>query len=180
MMKYNLNAIFYFFFLEEQWRIQQTEKCVWGFLGFIANLFSFENYHNKRLRRVKNDKSRRKYLYKKVNGFCIMGAKRMFDHFCFLYSLSFGIIIFAIFLKCNFSYHVIVAFVLFSILLQVEYEIINRAVYSKDCYLDYFMQFEQEDELWHKKWKRRTWTFCICAPVSLAIGIAAAFMIITY
>ena len=31
-----------------------------------------------------------------------------------------------------------------------------KAVFLKDKYLQYFKQFEKEDEHWHKKWKRRT------------------------
>ena len=52
-----------------------------------------------------------------------------------------------------------------------------KAVFSDDRYLQYFKQFEKEDEAWHKKWKRRTIAFCVGSVITTLLGMAAAFAI---
>ena len=53
-----------------------------------------------------------------------------------------------------------------------------KAVFLKDKYLQYFKQFEKEDEHWHKKWKRRTIAFILGAIASFFLGLGLFFAIL--
>lgn len=53
----------------------------------------------------------------------------------------------------------------------------HRWIYSDDKYAKYFAQFEKEDALWHKKWKRNAIAFCIGGFMANILGIIAAFVI---
>ena len=66
-----------------------------------------------------------------------------------------------------------VVLLIFSFPVALGYIPAYRAVFSKDRYLNYFKQFEKEDEQWHKKWKMITWVFCIGSVVFTIGGIFA-------
>ena len=66
--------------------------------------------------------------------------------------------------------NLIVATAIIALPIALGYIPAYRAVFSKDRYLNYFKQFEKEDEQWHKKWKMITWAFCIGALITMAIG----------
>ncbi len=53
----------------------------------------------------------------------------------------------------------------------------HRWIYSDNKYAKYFVQFEKEDALWHKKWKRNAIAFCIGGFMANILGIIAAFVI---
>ena len=69
--------------------------------------------------------------------------------------------------------NLIVATAIIALPIALGYIPAYRAVFSKDRYLNYFKQFEKEDEQWHKKWKRITWVFCIGSVVFAIGGIFA-------
>lgn len=50
-------------------------------------------------------------------------------------------------------------------------------VYLKNKF-EYFIQFEKEDEQWHKKWKWRTIAFCVGSTMTSLLGICAAWAIL--
>ena len=53
-----------------------------------------------------------------------------------------------------------------------------KAVFSNDRYLKYFKQFEKEDNLWLKKWKRIMMVFCVGSIVAIILGIFVAWVIL--
>lgn len=54
---------------------------------------------------------------------------------------------------------------------------LHRWVFSEDKYAQYFVQFEEEDARWHKKWKRNAIAFCIGGFLTTILGIITAFAI---
>lgn len=53
----------------------------------------------------------------------------------------------------------------------------NNWVFTDNKYAKYFAQFEKQDALWHKKWKRNAIAFCIGGFMANILGIIAAFVI---
>ena len=54
---------------------------------------------------------------------------------------------------------------------------LDKAVFKKKRYLEYFKEFEKKDEKWHKKWKRLTNVFLLGSIITTGIGLIIVFII---
>lgn len=61
--------------------------------------------------------------------------------------------------------------------IEIFYSMLNNLIFKHDNYLNYFKQFENEDEKWLKKWRRITITFCIGSIAMIVLGVVVASMI---
>ena len=80
--------------------------------------------------------------------------------------------------KAGGDLHNIVNLILVAIPVELGYIPAYRAVFANNRYLQYFKQFEKEDEQWHRKWKRITLAFEIGSIVAIILGVGAAFFIL--
>ena len=162
---YFLNAVHYFIYLEEIWSNKKIEKII---LSFFSILFS-EKYMQKINDRQKN-KELKDFRYGNKWGLSIGVAHYWFGYFYSGYFMFLSFVLLGIPDGIFGGVNLIVATAIIALPIALGYIPAYRAVFSKDRYLNYFKQFEKEDEQWHKKWKMITWAFCIGALITMAIG----------
>lgn len=165
---YFLNAVHYFIYLEEIWSNKKIEKII---LSFFSILFS-EKYMQKINDRQKN-KELKDFRYGNKWGLSIGVAHYWFGYFYSGYFMFLSFVLLGIPDGIFGGVNLIVATAIIALPIALGYIPAYRAVFSKDRYLNYFKQFEKEDEQWHKKWKRITWVFCIGSVVFTIGGIFA-------
>ena len=164
--EYFLNAVHYCVYLEEIWSNKKIEKII---LSFFSILFS-EKYMQKINDRQKN-KELKDFRYGNKWGLSIGVAHHWFGFFYSGYPCFFSWLLLGIASRMygdEMKGMVVMLIIAFPI--SLGYIPAYRAVFSKDRYLNYFKQFEKENEQWHKKWKMITWAFCIGALITMAIG----------
>ena len=166
--EYFLNAVHYFIYLEEIWSNKKIEKII---LSFFSILFS-EKYMQKINDRQKN-KELKDFRYGNKWGLSIGVAHYWFGYFYSGYFMFLSFVLLGIPDGIFGGVNLIVATAIIALPIALGYIPAYRAVFSKDRYLNYFKQFEKEDEQWHKKWKRITWVFCIGSVVFTIGGIFA-------
>ncbi len=177
-MEYFLNAIHYCI-----WRIYMEigntiGKITNKILAPIPKYFFTKYYRKKYNERLPNERKKADiFLHNKNDGYYIGLANSLFGEIysgysCFISFVSVG---FAIRGSNEFNYCKIM--ILLIIPIGLAFIPAYKAVFSGDRYLEYFKQFEKEDEAWHKKWKRRTIAFCVGSVITTLLGIAAAFAI---
>ena len=163
---YFLNAVHYFIYLEEIWSNKKIEKII---LSFFSILFS-EKYMQKINDRQKNQELK-DFRYGNKWGLSIGVAHYWFGYLYSCYPGFFSWLLLGIASRVyGDEVKGMVVLLIFSFPVALGYIPAYRAVFSKDRYLNYFKQFEKEDEQWHKKWKLITWAFCIGALITMAIG----------
>ena len=165
---YFLNAVHYFIYLEEIWSNKKIEKII---LSFFSILFS-EKYMQKINDRQKN-KELKDFRYGNKWGLSIGVAHYWFGYFYSGYFMFLSFVLLGIPDGIFGGVNLIVATAIIALPIALGYIPAYRAVFSKDRYLNYFKQFEKEDEQWHKKWKMITWVFCIGSVVFTIGGIFA-------
>ena len=166
---YFLNAVHYFIYLEEIWSNKKIEKII---LSFFSILFS-EKCMQKINDRQKN-KELKDFRYGNKWGLSIGVAHYWFGYFYSCYPGFFSWLLLGIASRVyGDEVKGMVVLLIFSFPVALGYIPAYRAVFSKDRYLNYFKQFEKEDEQWHKKWKMITWVFCIGSVVFTIGGIFA-------
>ena len=165
---YFLNAVHYFIYLEEIWSNKKIEKII---LSFFSILFS-EKYMQKINDRQKN-KELKDFRYGNKWGLSIGVAHYWFGYFYSGYFMFLSFVLLGIPDGIFGGVNLIVATAIIALPIALGYIPAYRAVFSKDRYLNYFKQFEKENEQWHKKWKRITWVFCIGSVVFTIGGIFA-------
>ena len=166
--EYFLNAVHYFIYLEEIWSNKKIEKII---LSFFSILFS-EKYMQKINDRQKN-KELKDFRYGNKWGLSIGVAHYWFGYFYSGYFMFLSFVLLGIPDGIFGGVNLIVATAIIALPIALGYIPAYRAVFSKDRYLNYFKQFEKEDEQWHKKWKMITWVFCIGSVVFTIGGIFA-------
>ena len=162
---YFLNAVHYFIYLEEIWSNKKIEKII---LSFFSILFS-EKCMQKINDRQKN-KELKDFRYGNKWGLSIGVAHYWFGYFYSGYFMFLSFVLLGIPDGIFGGVNLIVATAIIALPIALGYIPAYRAVFSKDRYLNYFKQFEKENEQWHKKWKMITWAFCIGALITMAIG----------
>lgn len=98
--------------------------------------------------------------------------------FILLISFFFSFLLMPFIFKEGGDLHNIVNLILVAIPVELGYIPAYRAVFANNRYLQYFKQFEKEDEQWHRKWKRITCFFCIGSVVTFFSGVGAAFFML--
>ena len=171
--EYFLNAVHYCIYIGEKWSMKKVDNGVLRIMYYLAVLFSFENFYNKKVDERKRDKALWNYMYGKNVGVSIGLAHHWFGYFYSGYFMFFSFVLLGIPDGIFGGVNLIVATAIIALPIALGYIPAYRAVFSKDRYLNYFKQFEKEDEQWHKKWKRITWVFCIGSVVFTIGGIFA-------
>ena len=172
--EYFLNAIHY---------------CLWisdmkfgDFMGRVVNIllspipkYLFTKEYKKKYyeRRQREQKNIDKFFYDKEIGYHIAWAHHWFGFFYSGYFMFLSFVFQGIPDGIFGGVNLIVATAIIALPIALGYIPAYRAVFSKDRYLNYFKQFEKEDEQWHKKWKMITWVFCIGSVVFTIGGIFA-------
>ncbi len=171
--EYFLNAVHYCIYIGEKWSMKKVDNGVLRIMYYLAVLFSFENFYNKKVDERKRDKALWNYMYGKNVGVSIGLAHHWFGYFYSGYFMFLSFVLLGIPDGIFGGVNLIVATAIIALPIALGYIPAYRAVFSKDRYLNYFKQFEKEDEQWHKKWKRITWVFCIGSVVFTIGGIFA-------
>ena len=177
--EYFLNAVHYCMWLFERKFGFFIGKIVDFFLAPIPKFLFTKNmkkryYDNMRKSQPQLDD----LFYGKKSGFSIGLAHHNFGAFYSIYPCFFSFVIEGLYIKFNGEMNTFVILVIFAIPVGICYIPAYKAVFSNDKYLQYFKLFEKEDELWHKKWKRRTIAFILGAIASLLLGIITAYAIV--
>ena len=166
--------------------LNAVHYCIWlndmkfgDFMGRIVNtLFSpipkylfTKEYKKKYYERLSEEQKKiDKFFYDKEIGYHIAWAHHWFGFFYSGYFMFLSFVLLGIPDGIFGGVNLIVATAIIALPIALGYIPAYRAVFSKDRYLNYFKQFEKEDEQWHKKWKMITWAFCIGALITMAIG----------
>ncbi len=178
-IEYFLNAILYCLWLADKKVHIITRKYIEMLLSPIPKYLFTENYRKKCYEnREKQKPLLDDYFNNKVNGFHIGMANHLFGSFYSCYSLLISFIVLAKLLRIYEDLNKFIVLITFAIPIIVAYIPAYTAVFKNDRYLKYFKQFENEDENWHKKWKRITITFCIGGVIALLLGIVLAWVIL--
>ena len=138
---YFLNAVHYFIYLEEIWSNKKIEKII---LSFFSILFS-EKYMQKINDRQKN-KELKDFRYGNKWGLSIGVAHYWFGYFYSGYFMFLSFVLLGIPDGIFGGVNLIVATAIIALPIALGYIPAYRAVFSKDRYLNYFKQFEKENE----------------------------------
>ncbi len=177
--EYFLNAVHYCMWL--------FERKFGFFIGKIVDFFISpipKFLFTKKMKKRYYDNMRKsqpqldELFYGKKSGFSIGLAHHNFDAFYSIYTCILSFVLQALYIKFNGEINTFVILITIAIPIGICYIPAYKAVFSKDKYLQYFKQFEKEDEHWHKKWKRRTIAFILGAIASIIFGIYLYFTIL--
>ena len=169
--EYFLNAIHYNIYLEEVWTNKKVNKLVNGLFAVIFRIPFIRKY------RKKYDGQKAKELddfyYGNKAGLSISVAHYCFGYFYSGYPAFLSFILIGIADKKIGNLNVLMFVLLFAIPIGLCYIPAYQAVFTKDCYLKYFREFEKKDRQWHRKWKWITISFCIGSMIMTLMGIVA-------
>ena len=177
--EYFLNTILFFIYKEEVWSNRIFDKIIWKCFFVVSKFLSLESYYHKRRNIFRKDSNYQNYMYGKKTGQSIGLANHWLVFFYSAYSAFFSWVLVGIANRAFGDLNIIAFLFLFGIPIGICYIPAYKAVFTDDKYLIYFKQFEKEDEHWHKKWKRRTYFFCIGALLTLLIGFLSMVFITT-
>ena len=127
---------------------------------------------------AKVQKIMNKLYYDKEVGYHIGWANHWFGYFYSGYPVVLSFILSGIVFRYWGMVNKIIILCIIGIPILICYIPAYKAVFSNDIYLKYFKEFEKEDEQWHKKWKRRTWLFCIGGSLMTIVGIACMWVVL--
>ncbi len=179
--EYFLNAVHYCLWLADKKVHIVTRKYVEKLLSPIPKYLFTENYRKKYYEnREKQKPLLDDFFNNKENGFHIGTANHLFGSFYSCYLLLISFIISAKMFKTYGDSNSFIFLLTIAIPIIVAYIPAYMAVFKNDRYLRYFEQFENENEHWHRKWKRITVFFIIGAIVSIFLGIAAMWLVLLY
>ena len=176
---YFLNAVHYCIWLDDIKFGDFIGRIVDVVLSPIPKLFFTKKYRKKYESRLPQaQKIMNKFYYDKEVGYHIGWAHHWFGYFYSCYSGVLSFIIFGIILHFWGMINRFVILFFIGIPIFICFIPADKAVFSNDIYLKYFKEFEKEDEQWHKKWKRRTWLFCIGGCLMTIVGIACMWAVL--
>lgn len=112
----------------------------------------------------------------KKNGFCISWTHHWLGYIYSCYPCFISFILAAIMIRIFNDFNTVVIIVVI-LPIAIAYIPVKRALYKNDRYLNYFKEFEKEDDSWHKKWSRITTAFCLGAVVMTVAGVAAMWAV---
>lgn len=176
--EYFLNAVHYCIYQDFVRSNHFVEKIVWKCFFAVAKVFSLEERCNKRKEKLDNDVKGQDYMYGNNIGQSIGLANHWFGYFYSSYPALLSFVLLGIVFRYFEGTSPLVRLLVISIPIGLFYIPAYRAVFSKDRYLKYHKQFEQNDEQWHKKWKRVTIGFCIGGIIITFLGIGAMWVVL--
>lgn len=169
--EYFFSAIYYCLWLYIIRRYEIVKKIeIKLFHILITVLFPKDSreYHYNSI--IKNISNRTVNYKNKKDGLCIYMTYRLFYAICYCYAVVFFVLYITLYTKYTNELINVIPFV---IILLLSIILADRIAYllilSGDKYIQYFDRFEQEDEQWHKKWKRRTIIFSFGVIAMLAL-----------
>lgn len=172
--KYFLNAIHYCIWLYNRKLGDITRKVVNTLLSPVLSYLFTKEYRNKYYDNMPKElKKKEEFFNDKETGFHIGWAHHWFGYFYSGYSAFLSFIIIGIADKQLRGLSAFTFFILFGIPILLCYIPAYRAIFTKDCYLKYFKEFEKKNNLWHKKWKWITVSFCVGSIVATLMGVVA-------
>ncbi len=176
--EYFLNAVHYCMWLFERKSQDVINRTFLSIISPIPKYLLSSKYKERFYRYQKQRMTELdKFFNDKKSGFSIGFAHHNFGAFYSIYFCILSDSIAAIGIKIFDDLNLIV---IISCLMPLVlcYIPAYKAVFSKDKYLQYFKQFEKEDERWHKKWERRTTMFILGAIASFLLGLGLFFAIL--
>ncbi len=176
---YFLNAIHYCIWLNDIKFGDFLRKVSGAFMSLVLTICFTKKFKRRQEERMaKAQKIMNKFYYDKEVGYHIGWAHHWFGYFYSCYSGVLSFIIFGIILHFWGMINRFVILFFIGIPIFICFIPADKAVFSNDIYLKYFKEFEKEDEQWHKKWKRRTWLFCIGGCLMTIVGIACMWVVL--
>ena len=165
-----MNAIHYCIYREEMTSNKRAGKAVRRIMHLIPRYCFPKRMRMKLCKQLQNTHEIKEYKYDKL---CRPFIGRTHYIFGFFYSCYPGLIswIFLGITDKEYSGVDDLIFVLvFGVPIAIGYIPVYRVVFIDNIYLRYYKRFENEDEVWHKKWKWITIAFCIGGILTSVIG----------
>ena len=176
---YFLNIIHYFIFQLMIKSHKQFRHLIWNVIVFVGEKLKIKKIKWYRNWHYNNDKLV-KFYYNKKSGFIISRTHHTFGLIYTCYSGTVSMIIGGCFMIGFNEINNKLIPLIEVLFVMICYIPSYKAVFSNDRYLKYYKEFEKNDKIWHKKWKRRTIIFCAIGIVSflssgfITFGIAIA------
>ena len=176
---YFLNAIHYCIWLNDIKLGVFLRKFSSAFISLVLTICFTKKFKRRQEERMaKMQKIMNKFYYDKEVGYHIGWANHWFGYFYSGYPVVLSFILSGIVFRYWGMVNKIIILCIIGIPILICYIPAYKAVFSNDIYLKYFKEFEKEDEQWHKKWKRRTWLFCIGGSLMTIVGIACMWIVL--
>mgnify|MGYP003309849929 FL=1 len=176
--EYMLNAILYSLYCGRVHSIKRQNQIVYKTFLSALRLPFLSRWKNQLGPLIaKNMKASESNLYNKRASTSIGMAIHMFGYFYSGYPSLVSLIFAGESIRVLHKFDLLVVVLAIGIPIGICYIPAYKAVFSNDRYLKYFQQFERENEAWHKKWKRKTFFFCMGSVIVTLLGMVAAFTI---
>ena len=176
---YSLNAIHYCIWLNDIKFGDFLRKFSGAFMSLVLTICFTKKFKRRQEERMaKMQKIMNKFYYDKEVGYHIGWANHWFGYFYSGYPVVLSFILSGIVFRYWGMVNKIIILCIIGIPILICYIPAYKAVFSNDIYLKYFKEFEKEDEQWHKKWKRRTWLFCIGGCLMTIVGVACMWVVL--
>lgn len=176
---YALNAILYCLWLADIKYSELIRKAVFTILSPIPKYVFTKKY---RAKFYENQaiglKNRKKHMLNRKDGYHIQCAKYIFNSHSAAYPGFIALVAAGFIIRFTGELPLLIFSPIVFILITIGAITEHKLLYSHDKYLNYFKQFDKEDEHWHKKWNRITTVFCVGAVVSILLGLLTASAIL--
>lgn len=177
--EYFLNAIHYSLWIADKKFGDFMGKIVNILLSPIPKYLFTERYKKKYYECLSKEQNNiDKFFCNKKNGLNMGRANYLFGYFYSSYPGFFSFILLGVVFRYFEEASLLVKLFTIFIPIGIFYIPAYRVVFTKDRYLKYFKQFEQNDEQWHKKWERVTIAFCIGAIITTFLGMGALWVVL--
>lgn len=170
-IEYFLNAVFYEIFI----LLIEVDRAMYAVRDRFLRLLLSEKYSTRITRN--NIRAQKKTEDIRIN-FNLRIAKYIFRYTYASYPGFIAFVILGIIMGYD-SIPISVPLIILIIAIPIGLSCLpmNNWVFTDNKYVKYFVQFEKQDALWHKKWKRNAIAFCIGGFMANILGIIAAFVI---
>ena len=165
--EYAINAIHYCIYLEEVWTNSIIQKC----MNRIWRVILLKRHRDKKCPSDAKSQMIESFPCGKHCGMSVGLAHHLFGYLYSAYSSLLSFILLGGYLRFFGNVNTWLIILIIAIPIGICYIPAYKAVFANDKYLKYFKQFEKENELWHRKWKRITIVFCTGAVVAFLLGI---------
>lgn len=174
-----LNAVHYTLYLGRVQSIKKQGRIISKILQCALRMPFVNRWNNQLSKRIyHNIKASEENLYNKKTSVSIGMANHLFGYIYSGYPSLVSLILAGTAIRVFHTFDLLIGVLTVGVPICVSYIPAYKAVFSDDRYLQYFKQFEKEDEAWHKTWKRRTIAFCVGSVFATLSGIAVAFAIL--
>lgn len=176
---YFLNAVHYCIWL---WDIK-FQDMINGIVYAVISFISRYMFLGKWGERFNESQAQRKMEFEKIrydmkNGIHIASAHHWFGYLYSCYPGFLSFVMFGYFFRCYGFINTGIKIFIIALPIGLFYIPVYQLVFSNDCYLRYFKKFEEEDEVWHSKWKRITMLFCVGGILITLLGMGISWAIL--